>query len=90
MKKYDLTQIENLVYDYLKNDIDKPLTKEFALKLENYFRKFSNTRSAQIKSIITDLMEFTYNNVDYNLKSMISTMQTLGSFSKLRISKFKK
>jgi len=45
MKKYDLTQIENLVYDYLKNDIDKPLTKEFALKLENYFRKFGGNYS---------------------------------------------
>ena len=87
MKKYDLTQIENLVYDYLKNDIDKPLTKEFALKLENYFRKFSNTRSAQIKSIITDLMEFYYNNKYYSIKRLISTMQTLGSFSTLKISK---
>jgi hypothetical protein len=87
MKKYNLTQIENLVYDYIDNDINKTLTKEFALKLENYFRKFANTRSAIIKSIITDLMEFYYNNQYYSIKKLISTMQTLGSFSTLKISK---
>tara|TARA_R110000803_G_scaffold177133_1_gene239552 strand:- start:785 stop:1048 length:264 start_codon:yes stop_codon:yes gene_type:complete len=87
MKKYNLSQIENLVYNYLKDDINKPITKEFAKKLENYFRKFSNTKSPKIKSIVTDLMEFTYNNVPYNLKKMISTMQALGSFSTLKISK---
>ena len=85
-KKTNLQFIEELVYEYVEiKGINNRLSSTFALKLENYLRKYSNTKDPIIKSIITDLIEVQTEYKIYSCKKLISTMQTLGSYSNKNI-----
>ena len=61
-KKINVTFIKDLVEQEVIKNPNGLVSKSLAFKLENYLRKFINTKGATAKSIITNLIEIQVNN----------------------------
>lgn len=85
IKKVDVTFIKDLVDQELRKNPNGLVSKQLALKLENYLRKFINTKGATAKSIITNLIEIQVNNKPQKLTTLYSSMFTLAEFSNSNI-----
>lgn len=83
--KVDVTFIKDLVDQEIRKNPNGLISKPLALKLENYLRKFINTRGATAKSIITDLIEIQVKNKPKKLTTLYSSMFTLSEFSNSNI-----
>tara|TARA_R110000796_G_scaffold191523_1_gene308233 strand:+ start:215 stop:475 length:261 start_codon:yes stop_codon:yes gene_type:complete len=80
MKK-DVTFIKDLVEVEVNKNPNGLVSKQLAKKLENYLKKFINTKGATSKSIISNLIEIQFNNKPYKLTTLYSAMFTLSEFS---------
>ena len=81
MKKTDVSFILDEVDAQVRKNPNGLVSKSFAHKLENYLRKFINTRGDKAKSIITDLIDIQVKNKPYKLTALYSGMYTIKEFS---------
>ena len=79
--KTDVTFIRDLVEQEILKNPNGLVSIPFASKMENYLRKFVNTRGAKIKSIITDMIEIQEYKKPYSLRKLYSTMLTMADYS---------
>ena len=84
-KKINVTFIKDLVEQEVIKNPNGLVGKPLAFKLENYLRKFINTKGATAKSIITSLIEIQVNNKPHRLTTLYSSMFTLAEFSNSNI-----
>ena len=80
-KKTDVTFIRDLVEQELLKNPNGLVSIPFASKMENYLRKFVNTRGSKIKSIITDMIEIQEYKRPYPLQKLFATMLTIADYS---------
>jgi len=83
--KTDVTFIKDLVEVEVNKNPNGLVNTQLAKKLENYLRKFINTRGATAKSIISNLIEIQEKNKPYKLTTLYSSMFTLSEFSNSNI-----
>jgi|TARA_B100000927_G_scaffold96140_1_gene77567 hypothetical protein len=80
-KKTDISFILDEVDAQVRKNPNGLVSKPFAYKLENYLRKFINTRGDKAKSIISNLIYIQVNNKPYKLTTLYSSMLTMAEFS---------
>ena len=80
-KKTDISFILDEVDIEVRKNPNGLVSKPFAYKIENYLRKFINTRGATAKSIITNLIDIQVKNKPYKLTTLYSSMYTMKEFS---------
>ena len=80
-KKTDISFILDEVDAQVRKNPNGLVSKSFARKLENYLRKFINTRGDKAKSIISNLIYIQVNNKPYKLTTLYSSMLTMAEFS---------
>ena len=81
MAKTDITFILNEVGIEVEKNPNGLVSKSFAYKMENYLRKFINTRGAAAKSIISNLIDIQVKNKPYKLTTLYSSMFTMKDMS---------
>ena len=79
-KKTDISFILDEVDAQVRKNPNGLVSKPFAYKLENYLRKFINTRGDKAKSIISNLIYIQVNNKPYKLTTLYSSMLTMAEF----------
>lgn len=84
-QKVDVTFIKDLVDQEIRKNPNGLVSKPLASKLENYLRKFINTKGSTSKSIITNLIEIQVKNKSQKLTTLYSSMFTLSEFSNSNI-----
>lgn len=80
-KKTDISFILDEVDTQVRKNPNGLVSKSFAYKIENYLRKFINTRGATTKSIISNLIDIQVKNKPYKLTTLYSSMYTMKEFS---------
>lgn len=80
-KKTDISFILDEVDTQVRKNPNGLVSKSFAYKIENYLRKFINTRGDKAKSIISNLIYIQVNNKPYKLTTLYSSMLTMAEFS---------
>ena len=80
-KKTDISFILDEVDTQVRKNPNGLVSKPFAYKIENYLRKFINTRGATTKSIISNLIDIQVKNKHYKLTTLNSSMYTMKEFS---------
>ena len=80
-KKTDISFILDEVDTQVRKNPNGLVSKSFAYKIENYLRKFINTRGDKAKSIISNLIYIQVNNKPYKLTTLYSSMRTMAEFS---------
>ena len=86
-KKTDVTFIREEVQVEVEKNPKGFMSIPFASKMENYLRKFINTKGEVAKSIITDLMDVQYQNKKYPLSTFHTTMFSIAEYSQMNINK---
>jgi membrane-bound lytic murein transglycosylase len=84
-KKTDVTFIFDLVEKQVNKNPNGLISKDFAYQLENYIKKYCNTKSQAILGIIDDLIQVQVNNKPKTLNSIYSLMFTMKEFSNKNI-----
>ena len=80
-KKTDISFILDEVDTQVRKNPNGLVSKSFAYKIENYLRKFINTRGDKTKSIISNLIDIQVKNKPYKLTTLYSSMYTMKEFS---------
>jgi len=81
MAKTDITFILNEVGIEVEKNPNGLVSKSFAYKMENYLRKFINTKGDTAKSIISNLIDIQVKNKPYKLTTLYSSMFTMKDMS---------
>ena len=86
-KKRNVTFILDEVDEQVRKNPNGLVSKPFANKIENYLRKFINTKGKVAKSIITTLSDVQFKNKLYSLNALYSSMFSIAEYSKINVNK---